>query len=101
MKLYLSGPITGVKDYKVHFAIAECRLNMMGYDTINPAELTRVMPSGATYEDYMNICMELLALADAVVLLPGWEKSTGANREMGYALGTDKIVLKYRELVKS
>ena len=46
-----------------------------------------------SYEDIMKIDMELLATADYLVQLPGWEDSKGANRELGFALGTDKIIV--------
>lgn len=32
------------------------------------------------------------------ILLPDWEESRGANRELGFALGTDKIVVTYEAL---
>ena len=95
MKLYLSGPITGVNNYRKNFEEAAQELRWRGYtDLINPAELCRVLPvEHTTYEQYMTMCMDLLEMADAVVLLPGWEKSTGANREVGYALAKDMAIL--------
>ena len=95
MKLYLSGPITGVNNYRKNFEEAAQELRWRGYtDLINPAELCTVLPvEHTTYEQYMTMCMDLLGMADAVVLLPGWETSTGANREVGFALGTDKLIV--------
>lgn len=102
MRLYISGPITGVYNYRAKFKEAEQRLKWAGYDNlINPAEICEVLPAEHTsYEEYMRMSLELLSMADAVVLLPGWEKSIGCNRELGYAIGTDKIVLEYEELLK-
>lgn len=47
----------------------------------------------------MKIDMELLASADYLVQLPGWERSIGANRELGFALGTDKIIVSLEQLL--
>ena len=47
----------------------------------------------------MRIDLELLASADYLVQLPGWERSVGANRELGFALGTDKIVVGLEQLL--
>ena len=52
-----------------------------------------------SYEDIMKIDLELLASADYLVQLPGWERSIGANRELGFALGTDKIVVGLEQLL--
>ena len=95
MRVYLSGPITGVNNYRKNFEEAAQELRWRGYtDLINPAELCTVLPvEHTTYEQYMTMCMDLLEMADAVVLLPGWEKSTGANREVGYALAKDMAIL--------
>lgn len=60
---------------------------------INPAALDEVMPR-ATWEEYMWICMELMEKAEALVQLPGWEKSRGAQREYGYALAKEMDVYK-------
>lgn len=97
---YLSGPITGHKDYRRQFAKAAATLKEMGYNVINPPELGAALPlDQMSYEDIMKIDMELLATADYLVQLPGWEDSKGANRELGFALGTDKIVVGLEQLL--
>ena len=97
---YLSGPITGHKNYRQQFARAAGTLKEMGYAVINPAELGAALPlDQMSYEDIMKIDMELLATADYLVQLPGWENSKGANRELGFALGTDKIIVSLEQLL--
>ena len=97
---YLSGPITGHKNYRQQFARAAGTLKWMGYAVINPAELGAALPlDQMSYEDIMKIDMGLLATADYLVQLPGWEDSKGANRELGFALGTDKIIVSLEQLL--
>lgn len=97
---YLSGPITGQKNYRQQFARAAGALKELGYVVINPAEICQVIPvEQMSYEDIMKIDLELLASADYLVQLPGWESSRGANRELGFALGTDKIVVGLEQLL--
>ena len=97
---YLSGPITGHKDYRQQFARAAAALKELGYIVINPAEICQVIPvEQMGYETIMQIDLGLLATADYLVQLPGWERSIGANRELGYALGTDKIVVGLEQLL--
>ena len=97
---YLSGPITGHKNYRQQFARAAGALKEMGYAVINPAELGAALPlDQMSYEDIMKIDMELLATADYLVQLPGWEDSKGANRELGFAQARDLIVVSFQDLV--
>lgn len=97
---YLSGPITGHKNYRQQFARAAGVLKEMGYVVINPAELGAALPlDQMSYEDIMKIDMALLAAADYLVQLPGWEDSKGADRELGFALGTDKIIVSLEQLL--
>lgn len=97
---YLSGPITGHKNYRQQFARAAGALKELGYVVINPAELGAALPlDQMSYEDIMKIDMGLLATADYLVQLPGWENSKGAKRELGFALGTDKIIVSLEQLL--
>lgn len=98
-RLYISGPITGVKNYKRIFQGAKDALTAKGYDVVNPAELTEVIGDSFTYDEILAIDTDLLARCDAVVQLPGWEESRGANIEYGYALGADKIIIKLEDVL--
>lgn len=99
MILYLSGPITGVDNYQEIFRAAKGQLVTKGYKVINPAEMIGVLHEGASYEDFLDIDLALLAKADVLVQLPDWEHSRGANRELGFALGTDKVVVSLGDLL--
>ena len=48
MKIYLSGPITGTKDYMKRFAEAEQRLTERGHSVINPARVCACLPKDTT-----------------------------------------------------
>lgn len=99
MRLYISGPITGVKNYKRIFQGAKDALTAKGYDVVNPAELTDVIGDGFSYDEILVIDLVLLSRCDAMVQLPGWEESRGANIEYGYALAADKIIIKLEDML--
>ena len=93
MKIYISGPITNVLDYKEKFDQAEqyLKLTYPNAEIINPTMI--VLPKSCTHEDYMNIDFMLLDLADAIYMLKGWDLSKGACMERGYAVAKDLIIL--------
>ena len=74
---YLSGPITGNKEYKKDFANAEQALTYGGMHVINPA----YMPEGLGYDDYFPTCYAQIAVSNVICFLFGYDKSTGASRE--------------------
>ena len=100
MRLYISGPITGVSNYKRIFQGAKDALLAKGYDVVNPAELTEVIGDSFSYDEIMSIDLDLLNRCDVLVQLSGWEESRGANIEYGYALGSDKTILPFECMVE-
>lgn len=86
MKVYIAGPISNEPDYIKKFEKAKRQIKLMLPDceVINPAKLSEVLPKGKHYE-YLQICYKLIAIADAVVLLPNWDSSIGAIKEQVFA----------------
>ncbi len=105
MKVYLSGPMSGYKDFNFPaFDSAAAYLRAHGHEVFNPAEKDREHdPEGKTWRSPtgdikaaeaagfnrrvairadLNYIMDH---AEAIALLPGWEVSKGANAELWLA----------------
>jgi hypothetical protein len=81
-RLYLAGPMSGVKDFNFPaFHEAAKRLRAEGYEVLNPAE----NPEQPSWAGYMRQAIAQLVTADAIAMLPGWERSRGARREHSIA----------------
>ena len=81
MKVFISGPVSGVENYERVFEVAESE-----YGTKAVWQAIAIMKA----------CLERIAASEVVVMLPGWQQSRGANREYGFALGRGiKIVPLY------
>lgn len=89
MKVYLAGKITGDANYKNKFARAEAELINDGYIVLNPASL----PEGLSKGEYMQICLKMIDVADAVVFLTDYADSKGALLEKSYCDYIEKKVL--------
>ena len=90
-KIYLSGAISGNPDYKFQFLDQEQRLKRIYGDNVvvlNPS----IFPDGLSQHDYMQLSIVMLNIADAVMMLDGWENSHGARVERDYALKCNKYV---------
>jgi hypothetical protein len=92
VKLYLAGPMRGVPDYNFPaFRAAALRLRFSGYEVWSPAE--RDIEENRdpneigelALKDYMADDLRAVCQSDAIVLLPGWENSTGAQLELHVA----------------
>lgn len=91
MRIYISGPITNVIDYKEKFARAEQKLKAKYPDAeiINPTVLDKLP---LTYDEYMELDLRLLGMCEGIYMMEGWEDSKGANREYGYALAKGNAI---------
>lgn len=100
MRIYISGPMSGIKNYKDVFRKAKEKLEAAGYDKIvNPAEVELYIGSGFTYDEILNLDLDILGHCSILVQLPGWEKSKGACVEYGYAKARDMITVRLEDLV--
>ncbi|MHB8147995.1 MAG: DUF4406 domain-containing protein [Vulcanimicrobiaceae bacterium] len=81
MRIYLAGPMTGYPDHnKPAFDVAARALRQLGHDVTTPAEIARAHP-GASLVSLIPLDLAAVCQADAVVLLPGWERSKGVALE--------------------
>ena len=85
MKIYISGPITGIKGYMERFEKAEKMLKEAGHIAVNPAKVNAQLPKETTHAEYMKTSLAMLEMCDTVFFLKGWEESEGCNIEFEYA----------------
>lgn len=84
MRLYVSGPVTGMADLnRPAFERAAAVLEAAGHSALLPHWF---VPPGSDWQSAMRRCVETLARCDGVALLPGWERSRGANAECDLAI---------------
>lgn len=93
MRLYLSGPMSGLPDSnRPAFTAATKKLRAQGHSVVCPTELDFLPVPEEKHEAYRkllwrtfiirDVAMILTCAFDAVVVLPGWERSRGARMEV-------------------
>jgi hypothetical protein len=113
IRIYIAGAMRGIPNQNfAAFFTAEALLTMKGHRVVNPARLdletgvafwspseNRIsMSPDFTFEDAMRRDAAAMAgQCEAIVLLPGWEKSQGANTELGFARTFGFRVYLYKE----
>lgn len=110
MILYIAGPMTGLPDLNYpQFRDVAGRLQALGFDVLDPSTIDEQFPlkhddgcevvmgdGGAMFCEcgaierknwqwYMRKAVGMLAEADGVALLRGWERSRGASAEVALA----------------
>lgn len=83
-RVYIAGPITGVKGYRGNFRRVAGLLKAQGFEPVDPTAPGDV--DGATYRFYINRGLRLLEECDFICMLPGSDKSPGAQLELHYAV---------------
>jgi hypothetical protein len=97
MKIYIAGKITGDPEYKQKFDTVRDNLQADDVVILSPADL----PAGMSNEDYMLICLSMIFSADAVMFLPDWQISLGAQIEHAICEYVKKNILYYKAAVKA
>ena len=106
---YIAGPMRGFPKFNFdQFDAAALRLRDLGYDVISPAQMDRDVGfdpefKGELSKDFLDAAMRrdieaIIERADCMVMLPGWENSTGANAELWLARWKHIPVLIYPSL---
>lgn len=97
MKVYLSGPMTGIQDFNFPAFNAEAaRLRAAGLQVVNPAEINP--DTTMSWHECMRADIKALCDCDTLALLPGWESSQGAHLELHIAHRLGLRVIQTREL---
>ena len=100
--VYVSGPSSGMPDcnYKA-FKAADAYLTHLGFEVINPLEADEEQfdPKGRVTDEawlkYIIRDLRLLAKADAIYQLPGWDESFGASIEFLVAKRLKLLIIRH------
>lgn len=107
IKLYVAGPMTGLPDLNYpKFLEAEEKLHKAGFSTVSPHRIDQLIPipcghavyrgeiryadpvegcedcASRTWKWYMRQALRMLLDCDGVALLPGYQRSRGAQGEV-------------------
>lgn len=86
MKIYISGPMTGLPDLNLPaFDAAASMLRSKGYHVYSPADYERASAAFDARKGFRQYA-EWICDSDAIWMLPGWEKSAGARAEHALAV---------------
>lgn len=96
MRVYISGKISGTKDYMSRFNAAEKEVRSKGHIVVNPARVNAELPPETKYDEYMTMSLVMLAFCDSIYMTYGWWDSNGARMEHVLAQ-TKKMQIVYQK----
>lgn len=82
-RIFISGGISGIPDYKYNFQQARYKLHAAGYEVEDPS--LNVGEPGWGWEQWMKQSIAQMLTCDGVAMLPGYQYSRGALVEMHLA----------------
>jgi len=77
-KVYIIGAVTGEDNWEEKFHAAKAEMLALGCTVLSPTDY----PLGLSVKEYMMLSVANVFLADCLLVLPGYEKSVGANAEI-------------------
>ena len=109
-KAYCAGPMTGIPMFNFEaFDAAKAEVRLLGYEPISPADLDRAagfdpmslppdwdwykLPDTFDMQAAFDRDVAAIKAADAIYMLCGWERSTGATAEYHLARWLRKTIL--------
>jgi nucleoside 2-deoxyribosyltransferase len=106
MKVYLAGPMRGYPEFNFPaFDAYRDALIKKGYEVISPADLDRKagfdpsdVVTGELQREMITRDVQAICTCDALVLMPGWESSTGVKVEKALAEFLNLEVFKINEM---
>ncbi len=98
MKIYISGKITGLKNYKKIFRKEEKYLTKKGFEVVNPVTLVEHLPEDSKWEDYMKVDIKAMLECSSIYLLNNWTDSKGSVFEASVAATCGLKIFKEGEL---
>lgn len=110
--VYIAGPMRGIADYNFpEFYRAEAMLDLWGFNAMNPARMDvtagkagynratgTVIPDNTfKIEEVLRRDFDAIKTCDAIVVLPGWRNSVGAQREIAFGQSIGIPVFEYSQ----
>ena len=103
-RVYIAGPMRGLPmlNFPAFFSM-EAEWRARGWDVVNPAQMDKDLghdpcvdkhmeEHGLDFAECMARDLPAVASCDAIALMPGWERSVGANMELTHAIALGRAV---------
>ena len=108
MRIYIAGPMTGLPGYNYPaFRAAAAGFRIAGMEVVSPVELGEkygtpddIAADPAKLADLLIEELDAIPNCDLIALLPGWERSHGAKKELAVALAHKLGIIVLPEGVK-
>lgn len=103
---YLSHPLTTYGKVEINYAKEELAAGMI--EDLNEGDCGLIRPlvclpdvriTSMDQETAMQKCIQLLSIADGIILCPGWKLSSGCQQEFNYAKDQGKEIVFFEDLV--
>lgn len=101
LKIYISGPITGLpyEEVKRRFERDKRDLAAADFEPVSPID--NGLPPDTPWEEHMKRDLAILATCDGIYLQSGWEKSKGCRIEVNAALTLPHVRIIIKETIKT